>query len=47
MKVEKIDNQKFILLEKETVFSLGYEITVNKDLETLSGISLELDIVEE
>ena len=47
MRVETIDNQKFILLEKETVFSLGYRITIDKDLETLSGISLELDIVEE
>ena len=47
MRVEKIDDQRFILLEKETAFSLGYRITINKDLETLSGISLELDIVEE
>ena len=33
MKVEKIDNQRFILLEKETAFSLGYRITINKGFD--------------
>ena len=33
MRVEKIDDQKFILLEKETAFSLGYRITINKGFD--------------
>ena len=33
MRVETIDNQKFILLEKETAFSLGYRITINKGFD--------------
>ena len=33
MKVEKIDDQRFILLDKETAFSLGYRITINKGFD--------------
>ena len=33
MKVEKIDDQRFILLEKVTAFSLGYRITINKGFD--------------
>ena len=33
MKVEKIDDQRFILLEKETAFSLGYRITIDKGFD--------------
>ena len=33
MKVEKIDDQRFILLDKETAFSLGYSITINKGFD--------------
>ena len=33
MRVETIDNQKFILLEEETAFSLGYEIIVKKGFD--------------
>lgn len=33
MRVEKIDNQRFILLEKETAFSLGYRITIDKGFD--------------
>ena len=33
MKVEMIDNQRFILLEKETAFSLGYRITIDKGFD--------------
>ena len=33
MRVEKIDDQRFILLEKETAFSLGYRITINKGFD--------------
>ena len=33
MRVEKIDGQKFILLAKETAFSLGYRITINKGFD--------------
>lgn len=33
MKVEMIDDQRFILLEKETAFSLGYRITIDKGFD--------------
>lgn len=33
MKVEKIDDQRFVLLEKVTAFSLGYRITINKGFD--------------
>ena len=33
MRVEKIDDQRFILLEKETAFSLGYRITIDKGFD--------------
>ena len=33
MKVEKIDDQRFILLEKVTAFSLCYRITINKGFD--------------
>lgn len=33
MKVEMIDDQMFILLEKETAFSLGYRITIDKGFD--------------
>ena len=33
MRVEKIDDQRFVLLEKETAFSLGYRITINKGFD--------------
>ena len=41
MRVEKIDDKKFILLEKETAFSLGYRITINKGFD-FDGASIPM-----